>query len=213
MNLIVAATPKEISPFVTALETCQNARTFVSGAGCLETSLNLSRFLSSADAAGISRIIHVGIAGAFQHSGIGLLDICVAKEEIFADFGVCYDGRIEDLDFPGCPANHLRLDAALLREVSLFFEKAGMRISSGPFLTVNCASGTGKRGDYLQKKHQALCENMEGFAVARVCQEFHLPCLEVRCISNFVEDRKQSNWQIDAACEKLGRSLVPYLQI
>jgi nucleoside phosphorylase len=44
---------------------------------------------------------------------------------------------------------------------------------------------------------------MEGCAVARVCAEFAVPCLEVRCVSN-MEDRNLANWQLAAAARKCG---------
>ena len=211
MDLIVAATNKEISPFISASENNQKFKTFVSGAGCLESTLSLTRFLCNENPRAISRVIHVGIAGAFQKSGLQLLDFCMAEQEIFADFGVCYEDRIDNLDFPGCPENTIVLDNDFRNEFNHFLEIQDIPVVNGTFLTVNCVSGTGKRGDYLQEKHKALCENMEGFAVARVCQEFHLPCLEIRCISNFVEDRNHQNWLIDEACEKLGHTLLPFL--
>ncbi|PKN23327.1 MAG: hypothetical protein CVU68_01250 [Deltaproteobacteria bacterium HGW-Deltaproteobacteria-3] len=57
----------------------------------------------------------------------------------------------------------------------------------------------------LRAAHNGLCENMEGAAVARVCQEFAVPCLEVRCVSNMVEDRNPANWQLAAAVQKCGQ--------
>jgi len=58
----------------------------------------------------------------------------------------------------------------------------------------------------LARQHQALCENMEGAAVARVCQQFGLPLLELRCISNLVEDRNLQNWQLKQACTRCGEA-------
>ena len=43
---------------------------------------------------------------------------------------------------------------------------------------------------------------MEGAAVARVCEKFSLPLLEIRCISNMVEDREVGRWKIQEACVK-----------
>ena len=46
--------------------------------------------------------------------------------------------------------------------------------------------------------------DMEGAAVARVCGALQVPCLELRCISNMVEDRDLSKWRLREACEKAG---------
>ena len=56
----------------------------------------------------------------------------------------------------------------------------------------------------LAEQFQGLCENMEGAAVARVCAGFNLPCLELRCISNFVEDRNTGHWKMKEACRRAG---------
>ena len=45
---------------------------------------------------------------------------------------------------------------------------------------------------------------MEGAAAARVCQQFALPLLELRCISNLVEDRNLHNWRLREACVRCG---------
>lgn len=211
MDLIVAATNKEITPFISASLAHQNIKTLVSGAGCVETVLTLSRYLSRQTPTKISRVVHVGVAGAYCESGLRPLDVCIATNEIFADFGVAFGDTIDDLTFLGCPAKTIRMDESLLNKATQFFEKQGTKFSSGNFLTVNSVSGTALRGAFLQKKHSALCENMEGFAVARVCLEFHIPCLEVRCISNMVADRNVQSWPIDDACTKLAKSLLPFL--
>jgi futalosine hydrolase len=54
----------------------------------------------------------------------------------------------------------------------------------------------------FENKFDAICENMEGAALARVSQEFGIPFLELRAISNMVENRDQSAWQIREAAEK-----------
>jgi futalosine hydrolase len=40
---------------------------------------------------------------------------------------------------------------------------------------------------------------MEGAAIARACREFSLPLIEVRAVSNLVEDRPGIAWEIDKA--------------
>jgi futalosine hydrolase len=43
--------------------------------------------------------------------------------------------------------------------------------------------------------------------VARVCEEFAVPCLAVRCVSNMVEDRNLASWQLAAAVQKCGQAV------
>ena len=53
---------------------------------------------------------------------------------------------------------------------------------------------------------------MEGAAVARVCHEFSLPMLEMRAISNYVEDRDPRNWRLAEACETAAEGAASLLQ-
>ena len=71
------------------------------------------------------------------------------------------------------------------------------------FVTVNCCSGTAVRGEFLRKKFSAGCENMEGAAVAMVCKNFNIPCVELRSVSNMVKDRDTESWQLAEAIEKI----------
>jgi len=80
------------------------------------------------------------------------------------------------------------------------------------FVTVNCCTGTILRGEFLQKKYDAGCENMEGAAVAMVCKNFNIPCVELRCVSNMVGDRDKSNWLLSEAIEKTCQAVKILLQ-
>ena len=41
--------------------------------------------------------------------------------------------------------------------------------------------------------------------MAMVCQNFNIPSVELRCVSNMVEDRNTANWQLSEAIEKICR--------
>ena len=47
---------------------------------------------------------------------------------------------------------------------------------------------------------------MEGAAVAMVCKTFNTPCVELRCISNMVEDRNTADWMLEDAIGKICRA-------
>jgi len=54
-------------------------------------------------------------------------------------------------------------------------------------------------GDALYERFGALCESMEGAAAAHVCALHEVPFLEVRGISNLVENRNRAKWRIAEA--------------
>ncbi len=190
---------------------CVDAHFFellVTGVGPVETTFTLtSRLARGAEM--VQGVLHFGVAGAYHldECGAGMLDICLAEEEIFADMGICYQDRVEHFSAPELGVNSsFLLDAGLLKQATALFAKKNIAFNKGKFLTVNCVSGTRKRGDMLARQFQGLCENMEGAAVARVCAALALPCLELRCISNFVEDRDTGNWRLKEACHLAGQT-------
>ena len=203
MLLLVAATEGEMAPVRKALGQKNDIVYLVTGVGPLETTLHLTRFLVR-NGKKISKVMNIGVAGAYIDSGPQLLDICLAEWELLGDFGICGNGEIipfaqHDLQ----PPVRFDLQSSLLQQAEDIFAHHDIEYSKGSFLTVNCTSGTAARGLFLRDRYQAICENMEGAAVARVCEEFGISCLEMRCVSNLVEDRDVSKWRLSAAAETM----------
>jgi futalosine hydrolase len=124
---------------------------------------------------------------------------------VLADLGICFADTIEPFAGDALAVNReFDLENELFQQARKILACENIPFASGRFLTVNCVSGTGRRGDYLQKTHQAICENMEGAALARVCQGFGVDFLELRCVSNMVEDRNPSKWRLKEACTTAG---------
>jgi futalosine hydrolase len=208
MYLVTAATPFELAPFRSACNLSGRVEELVCGIGPVEAAVRLGVYLSQTRQQ-IRAVVNLGIAGAYvrQSGGAGVLDLCLAEREVLGDLGICQGDRIEPLR-----GAHLEvedafvLDPVLLATARAHFDRMGMGCHVGTFLTVNAASGTRSRGDAIARPHQALCENMEGAALARVCREFSLPFLELRCISNMVEDRHLQQWQLKKACNQCGEA-------
>ncbi|MEJ2056951.1 MAG: hypothetical protein P8X39_03830 [Desulfofustis sp.] len=106
----------------------------------------------------------------------------------------------DEVDFP-CRSS-FGLNRELLMSAETALAGASIAAHVGTFVTVSGASGTRERGEILSERYRALCENMEGAAVARACEAYGLPLLEVRSISNLVKDRPDSPWKIDEACSR-----------
>lgn len=216
MLLLVAATEMEMQPVRLSLSGCSFVECFVSGVGLLETAASLTRHL--AESAGTFRgVINFGVAGAFQNRGVDVLDICLAEKEVLGDFGVCSDHSVEGFAGNDIPIKkEFALHGPMLLTAEQIFHDIGLSFCKGTFVTVQCASGTARRGMMLRDRYDAIVENMEGAAVARVCEMFLLPCLELRSISNMVEDRNLQNWRLSQACQRgaeavalLARSMIP----
>jgi len=207
--LATAATDFEMEPFRRA---CPQAvcPTLVTGVGPVEAAVSLTAFLA-ATSLPLTGVVNFGVAGAYVagdgRRGAAVLDICLAEREVLADLGICANEEVRPLRGTGFTmVDSFDLDADLLRQAQSLLAAAAIPCLSGVFATVSSASGTRRRGDLLAERHQALCENMEGAAVARACRHFGLPLLELRCISNLVEDRNLRNWQLRDACARCGEA-------
>jgi futalosine hydrolase len=210
MILSIAATQIEMQPFLDVTsEMNLSCLTLVTGVGPVETAVKLTRYLAEKRET-ITAVMSFGIGGVYLQPEFSmqpeLLDICLATREVVGDLGVCFPEKIEYLD-PVLTGDLVYImDNKLLAQSKLLLRACGVVAHAGTFVTVNSITGTQARGEMLRSRWDGLCENMEGAAVARVCLEYGIPCVELRCISNFVEDRNTANWKLQEACRKAGHT-------
>jgi len=205
MLLIAVATENEIKPLEHFLAASDRVEVLVTGMGPVTTAASLSNYLTLYGSR-IKGVMNIGVAGAYIDSGVAILDICLAQEEVLGDFGICMQDGIQDFDLglltPSAP---LLFNNDLAPRFENILNDHNIAFKIVNFVTVNCCTGTTKRGKFLREKFAAGCENMEGAAVAMVCQNFNIPSVELRCVSNMVEDRNTANWQLSEAIEKICR--------
>ncbi|MBU0484176.1 MAG: futalosine hydrolase [Proteobacteria bacterium] len=212
MFLLVSATDIEMKPLREKLGALPGVDFLVTGIGLVETVLSLTRYLAK-NSKKVEGIIGFGVAGAYFGSECGLLDICLADREVLGDLGVCFGDQVVEFDVPDLPLHtEFILQNNLFSLAHDFLTANAISFKTGTFVTVNSVSGTATRGGCLRTRFGALCENMEGAAVARVSAFYHLPCLEIRCVSNMVEDRNRQNWQVDQAALKCAGIIGSFVQ-
>jgi len=168
-----------------------------------------------------SLVINTGCAGAYIGSGLQVGDLAVASAEIYGDEGVETPAGWESLEAIGIPSLE-RHDAGYFNEFPLavlpaqravrLANQLGIPLHRGKFVTVSTCSGTAVRGAELFQRYGALCESMEGGAVAHVCLQYGVDCLELRGISNLVEDRDLSRWDLPRAVEKAQRFILKFIE-
>jgi futalosine hydrolase len=210
--MAVAATQMEMQPFV---DLCRgegiSCERLVSGVGPLETAVTLSRFLAECQER-VSGLVQFGVGGAYivpnPEEQVPLLAVCLAESEVMGDLGICYPDRVEY--FPDDLSGHVQfpLRSAHLTRAAEILDAYSIGYHSGAFVTVNSVSGTSRRGEMLGRHWQALCENMEGAAAARLCVDYSLPLVEIRVISNLVEERNRENWRLREACQRAAELAV-----
>jgi len=167
-----------------------------------------------------SCIVNFGIGGAYPSSGLKVGDIAVAAKEVYADEGVMLKDGLYSFEITGIPLlkvrgrkyfNEFPADRRLSR-LALKASGTVAHCKSGVFLTVSACTGTGKRAGELAEKFVPICENMEGAAVAHICRIYGIPFVEVRGISNIVEDRDMKKWDIELASENCQKAVLQFLE-
>ncbi|HBG05862.1 MAG: futalosine hydrolase [Geobacteraceae bacterium GWC2_58_44] len=165
--------------------------------------------------------INTGCGGAFAGCGLGVGGLAIAESESFADEGVQTPEGWKGLDLIGIPVfqgrgerifNRVPLSGELAAGALACAREHGFAGGMGPFLTVSTCSGTASQGEELLRRFPGICENMEGAAVAQVALIYGVPLLEVRGISNMVEDRDPARWDIRRAVAEAQRFLFIYLE-
>ncbi|MBF0344908.1 MAG: futalosine hydrolase [Nitrospirae bacterium] len=163
-------------------------------------------------------VISIGICGAYPGTDIQIGDVAIAEREVYGDEGVVLKDGFHGLEKIGIALfkdadmeffNVFEFDRRLIDNVFKGLSASGMfRYTKGTFLTLSTCTGTLERALQLKEMFDPICENMEGAAIAHVCAISHTPLLEIRGVSNIVEDRDMSKWNIEQAVENCQQSVI-----
>ncbi len=150
-------------------------------------------------------LILFGICGAYNnHAKIG--DVAVAESENYGEEGVLTKEGWSSMEFISPLLkkekeyyNTFPLDLELSKLAVKVVNDLGFNTTSGNFVTVSQVSGTKESGEILKNRFNGICENMEGAAVAHICALYGVPMIEIRGISNIIEERDIKKWNIPLA--------------
>lgn len=180
----------------------------------------------------LRHVVHFGTGGAYPSSGLYVGDVAFATKEIYGDEGIIGPDGWQGMHGIGIPLvksgrksyfnefsrfGKLPLPD-LNRKAVAGFRKFGtirfwaglgdFKIQAGTFVTVSAASGTAERAVELEERFHAICENMEGAAVAHVCALSKIPLIELRGISNVAGIRDKSKWDLKLASSNCQRVVL-----
>jgi nucleoside phosphorylase len=133
-------------------------------------------------------VLHLGIAGATRASSIGVPQLVLGSEAVFCDLAQ---------PFRLAP-RRVTADAALLAAARRAFPDAPVR----PIGTSARVGGTAG----------VEVEAMEGFGVLRAAQLAGVPALEVRAISNEIDEPDRGRWRLDEALAALAAAAPRLLE-
>jgi futalosine hydrolase len=233
--LILAATPQEIVLLKHALGTtaCMTSDIFDYASGTIGNQQvvicagGIGKInAAAATTALIERcrprlVINTGCAGAYLASGLAIGDLAVASDEFLGDEGVLTSNGWQDLRSMGIPSlihgkrlyhNAIPLSRHAAEKAMQLADYFGVKLVRGGFVTVSTCSGCRQRGEELVRRFHAICENMEGAAVAQTCVRYGIDCLEIRGISNLVDERDLKTWDIPLSVEAAQRFVLKYIE-
>lgn len=177
--LVVAATERE-------LVAPADWRTLVCGVGPVESAVRTAMAIAAdrPDA-----ILHVGIAGVRRGSGLRAPALVIGQGALHCDSGIPAEWAPKRID----PPAHLL--AAAQRAL--------------PFAALRMIGTSARVGGSAACDLACDVEAMEGFGVLRAAQLAGVPALEVRAISNEIEERDRARWRFDDAFAAITAATPP----
>ncbi len=139
-----------------------------------------------------------GWAGAYPETELKIGDVVVASKEIWVDFGRKYPTHYTSLPEKLGALSSLNLDSKYTKKVINILNSCGFNVKSGAIATVCASSYDVKRADFFRNKCGVLAENMEGFGVVMSAKELNIPVVEIRIISNLLENPEEK-WDLNKA--------------
>ena len=204
--LVVAATAKEIDPFITLTRTGQftNVDILISGIGLTASTYHLSKQLALKK---YGLVIQAGVAGSFDLT-ISLGQVVAIKEDTIADQSVVELEKLKTLfDLDLVPQDQYPYKKGwLINPNKEILKKTRLRIVKA--VSVNQISTSKQMIKFYRERFDPVTESMEGAALHYVCLMENIPFLQIRSISNYIGERNRKNWNMMDSIVNLNQALA-----
>ena len=201
--LVAAATEAEIQPTIAWLKESgrTDVETIITGIGLFSTAFALGKRLAGADRPAL--VLQAGIAGTFDRN-MKLGDALLVDKEYFGDLGAEDNGVFRDLFSIGLWKHdqHPFTNNYLLNPFVRIPEQLA-QLPRASAVSVNTVSGETATIARLEQQFAPTLESMEGAALHYACLMENVPFLQLRTVSNYVEQRDKSKWDIKSAVIRL----------
>lgn len=213
--LIVAATPFEIEAVINALQPAEknpfpflNTYTYnqlkvdvaITGAGMVNTAFCMGQLIGRK----YDGALNAGICGSFRDD-IKIGDVVNVTSDCFSDFGAQDGNGFLSISQINLGQEHV-IPAMSLKDKTL----ADLKPAKG--ITVNTVHGNENAIQSVVSRLAPDVESMEGAAFLMACNAYKWPCAQIRAVSNKVEKRDRSKWDIPLAIKKLEDVLLTFLK-
>lgn len=171
----------------------------ITGVGMTATAFALGRYLSS----NYELVVNLGIAGCYDHS-VPLGTLLQITSDQFSELGA------EDKD-EFIPIERLGFGKSIYHSADTLQNESLRALRKVNGITVNKVHGNKQSIQTITDRLHPVTESMEGAAVFYACEQTLLDCIQVRSISNHVEERNRDNWKIGLALKNLNDWAIKFL--
>lgn len=205
MNLlIVAATEKEVRPSLDWLTTKNSSiEVLLTGVGMVATAFAIGKKLREKP---FDALLNVGVAGSFSKN-CPLGSIFRVHEDCFSELGAEDADRFLPIDSLNLGSSTFQENPGILANLQTVNE-----LSLAKGITVNQVHGNENTILTTRNRFSPDVESMEGAAVFYAAQQAGIHAVQIRSISNIIEKRNKSNWNIPLAIQNLNAWLVDFME-
>ena len=177
----------------------------VAGVGSVSTAWTMKQWLSVNEKPDLA--INAGIAGCYRDE-LMIGDIVMPLSDCFADAGIEDGDNFLTLSEAGLAnADEFPFSKGVILADPLYSLKMRRILKPAIAITVSTVTGSEATRNKLIRKFNPDIETMEGATFFYICRREKIPFLALRAISNRVEIRNKSNWNIALALDNLSEKL------
>lgn len=179
----------------------------VAGIGSVFTAFHLANVLCRSQ---YNLVINMGICGSFT-SDLIIGQVVNVVTDQFADLGIEHPNQFLTLFQAGfLKSDDFPFEQGKLKSSFELTDKSWVKVNG---ITTNTSSGRRARIEELKTLFNAQVESMEGAAVFYVCAWSGIPVCQLRAVSNYVEPRDSSKWNIPLALENLKSATIELFNV
>ncbi len=185
-----------------------NHKLLVCGIGIANMAVRLSHFLSENK---IQSALNIGFCGSFDNQN-ALGNLVNVAHDCFAELGIMNNNGI-----PEPFEKHIN-NADLLNHLNKFvepentFSNQQTDVIKVKGVTVSSCTNSHERADFFRNNFEAQTESMEGAAFFLTCNQWNVPCLQLRAISNHIPGRSPEQWNTKLAQKTISEFLELFIR-
>ena len=168
----------------------------LTGVSKISTTYNLTKFLSNNS--NIKKIYLLGIAGAYEDSGLNISDIVSVQKDYLIDEATIIQKDNNDVELVTMYEKGIDIIEDNFAEFKIV---ESMQVVNSN--TVSLIQTDENICNAYRDKYEASIENMEGAAFGYITSQFNIGTYQIRSISNFCGSKFNDSWDIKGACKRL----------